>query len=60
MNGLTSKTLSDRFNKPLDVHNIETRFAKIIIYVYLILEQTIWKKALAILSKLFEQTTTRS
>ena len=28
MNGLTSKTLSDRFNKPLDVHNIETRFAK--------------------------------
>ena len=42
MNGLTSKTLSDRFNKPLDVHNIETRFAiKIIIYVYLILEQTI-------------------
>ena len=28
MNGLTSKTLSDRFNKPLDVHNIETCFAK--------------------------------
>ena len=28
MNGLTSKTLSDHFNKPLDVHNIETRFAK--------------------------------
>ena len=28
MNGLTSKTLSDRFNKPLDVHNIETRFVK--------------------------------
>ena len=28
MNGLTSKTLSDRFNKPLDVHNIETGFAK--------------------------------
>ena len=28
INGLTSKILSDRFNKPLDVHNIETRFAK--------------------------------
>ena len=28
MNGFTSKTLSDRFNKPLDLHNIETRFAK--------------------------------
>ena len=28
MIGLTSKTLSERFNKPLDVHNIETRFAK--------------------------------
>ena len=28
MNDLTSKSLSDRFNKPLDVHNIETRFAK--------------------------------
>ena len=28
MNGLASKTLSDRFNKPLDVHNIETSFAK--------------------------------
>ena len=28
MNGLTSITLSDHFNKPLDVHNIEARFAK--------------------------------
>ena len=28
MNGFTSKTLSDHFNKALDVHNIETRFAK--------------------------------
>ena len=28
MNGLTSKTLSDRFNKLLDVHTIETHFAK--------------------------------
>ena len=28
INGLTFKTLSDCFNKPLDVHNIETRFAK--------------------------------
>ena len=28
INDLTSKTLSDHFNKPLDVHNIETRFAK--------------------------------
>ena len=28
MNGVTSKTLSDRFIKPHDLHNIETRFAK--------------------------------
>ena len=28
MNGLTSKTLSDRFNKPLEFHSIETHFAK--------------------------------
>ena len=28
MNGLTSKTLSDHFNKPHDIHIFETRFAK--------------------------------
>ena len=28
MNGFTSKTLSNHVNKPLDIHNIETRFAK--------------------------------
>ena len=28
MNDMTSKSLSDRFNNPLDVHNIETRLNK--------------------------------